>query len=214
MDQPAPRQRTPRRKAESTVGTKERLVSAGVSLFTRQGLTATGIKQILDTADARFSSLYHHFPGGKDELAAACVTRASHEVGARIEANLTAHPLVEAVAAFYEATAAGLVASDFRSGCPVGTPAAETCTLAAPVAGAVAEAFADWEGALTRGLLAHGWPEDEAGATASVLLSLFEGALLVARAGRSTAPLDAAARHSCAIVGSRADPTGAAARAS
>jgi TetR/AcrR family transcriptional regulator, lmrAB and yxaGH operons repressor len=164
------------------------------------------MKDILGASHVVAGSLYHHFPGGKDELAAACVARASRQVGDRIEANLVGRPLVEAVRTFYAAAAAGLVASDFRAGCPVGTPAAETCTLAAPMADAVAQAFTGWEGALTRGLLAHGWPEDEAEATASVLLSLYEGALLVARAERSTSPLDVAARHSCAIVAARPDP--------
>jgi len=185
---------------------RTRLLDATTTLLADRGYHGTGMKDILEASHVVAGSLYHHFPGGKDELAAACVTRASREVGARIEANLAAHPLVDAVRTFYEAAAAGLVASDFRSGCPVGTPAAETCTLAAPMASAVSAAFTDWQGALTRGLLAHGWPEDEAGSAASVLLSLYEGALLVARAERSTAPLDVAARHSCAIVAARADP--------
>jgi AcrR family transcriptional regulator len=43
---------------------RDRLLTAGTHLIARQGLAATGIKQILDQADAQFSSLYHHFPGG------------------------------------------------------------------------------------------------------------------------------------------------------
>jgi TetR/AcrR family transcriptional repressor of lmrAB and yxaGH operons len=78
--------------------------------------------------------------------------------------------------------------------------AAEAAILGEPVAAAVAGAFTGWEAAIGRGLCAHGWPEDEAASTASLLLALFEGALLVARAERSTAPLEVAARHSCALV--------------
>jgi len=179
---------------------RTRLLEATTALLADRGYHGTGMKDILGASNVVAGSLYHHFPGGKDELAAACVARASHEVAARMEANLRARPPVEAVRAFYAASAAELVASDYRRGCPVGTPAAETRTLAEPVAAAVAGAFVDWEGAITRGLLAHGWAEGEARATASVLLSLYEGALLVARAERSTAPLEAAARYSCDIV--------------
>ena len=55
--------------------TRDRLVQASAALLQRQGLTGTGIKQILAEAGAPFSSLYHHFPGGKDELAAAAIRR-------------------------------------------------------------------------------------------------------------------------------------------
>ena len=67
--------------------TRDRLVEVSATLLQRQGLTGTGIKQILAEAGAPYSSLYHHFPGGKDELAATAI-RAS---GARYQA------LVEAV---------------------------------------------------------------------------------------------------------------------
>jgi AcrR family transcriptional regulator len=63
--------------------TKERLLKAGAQLFGRQGLAGTGIKQILAEAGAPFSSLYHHFPGGKEELAAA--------VGPALRASCTAN---------------------------------------------------------------------------------------------------------------------------
>jgi len=185
---------------------RTRLLEATTALLADRGYHGTGMKDILCASQVVAGSLYHHFPGGKDELAAACVARAADEVAARMEANLSSRPPVDAVRAFYAAASAALVATDYRSGCPVGTPAAETRTLAGPVAAAVADAFVDWEGALTRGLESHGWPEDEARATASVLLSLYEGALLVARAERTTAPLDVAARHSCAIVAARPDP--------
>ena len=179
---------------------RTRLLEATTALLADRGYHGTGMKDILGASGVVAGSLYHHFPGGKDELAAACVVRASHAVTERIEASIGSRPLEDAVEAFYAASAAALLASDFRSGCPVGTPAAETRTLAEPVATAVADAFHNWEAALTAGLLAHGWPPDAAASTASVLLSLYEGALLVARAERSTRPLDLAARHSRAVV--------------
>ena len=49
---------------------RERLVEAGAELFGRQGYHGTGIKQVVDAARAPFASLYHFFPGGKEELGA------------------------------------------------------------------------------------------------------------------------------------------------
>src|ERR1700682_2445420 len=60
------------------------LVDTAAVLFRRQGYAATGVNQILDTADVKGGSLYHHFPNGKQELAAAVVD----SVGAGIERQL------------------------------------------------------------------------------------------------------------------------------
>lgn len=49
------------------------LIESAAVLFRRQGYAATGINQILATADVKAGSLYHHFPDGKAELAAAVV---------------------------------------------------------------------------------------------------------------------------------------------
>jgi TetR/AcrR family transcriptional repressor of lmrAB and yxaGH operons len=190
---------------------RTRLLDATTALLADRGYHGTGMKDILTASGAVAGSLYHHFPGGKDELAAACVRRAAEDIASRIEHNLATRPLGEAVDAFYEASAEALRESGFRNGCPVGTPAAETATFAEPMADAVSDAFNVWHAALARGLRAHRWPDDEAEQTASLLLSLFEGALLVARAERSTAPLEAAARHSRALVepvSSRSRPWG------
>ena len=49
------------------------LVDTAALLFRRQGYAATGVNQILETADVKAGSLYHHFPDGKQQLAAAVV---------------------------------------------------------------------------------------------------------------------------------------------
>ena len=75
LDRPSnPLGRPPQRGTRRDVNdTRQRLVQASAALLQRQGLPGTGIKQILADAGAPYSSLYHHFPGGKDELAAAAI---------------------------------------------------------------------------------------------------------------------------------------------
>ena len=48
-------------------------MTTAASLFRRQGYAATGLNQILDQAGVKPGSLYHHFPRGKQQLAAAVV---------------------------------------------------------------------------------------------------------------------------------------------
>ncbi len=49
--------------------TRQRLVTAGADLFRHQGYAGTGVKQIVTAAQAPFGSMYHHFPGGKEDSA-------------------------------------------------------------------------------------------------------------------------------------------------
>jgi AcrR family transcriptional regulator len=49
--------------------TRDRIVTATAELFRRQGYNGTGLKQVTQAAGAPVGSVYHFFPGGKDELA-------------------------------------------------------------------------------------------------------------------------------------------------
>src|ERR1700738_2478205 len=49
--------------------TRERLLRAGERLFRAQGYSGTGLKQLASEAEAPWSSMYHFFPNGKEQLA-------------------------------------------------------------------------------------------------------------------------------------------------
>ena len=49
--------------------TKDRLLRAGERLFRAQGYSGTGLKQLASAAQAPWSSMYHFFPDGKEQLA-------------------------------------------------------------------------------------------------------------------------------------------------
>ena len=66
------------------------LIETAALLFRRQGYSATGVNQILEAADVKAGSLYHHFPDGKQELAAAVVDRAGADIEARLRTCWTA----------------------------------------------------------------------------------------------------------------------------
>src|SRR5580700_7348459 len=86
--------------------TRQRLVDASAALFQRQGLTGTGIKQILSEAGAPFSSLYHHFPGGKEELATAAIGASGARYQALVEAVWDEAPdVMSSVAAVFASAA-------------------------------------------------------------------------------------------------------------
>src|SRR5271154_639369 len=74
--------------------TKERIVESSATLFRRQGYTATGVKQIVADAEAPFSSLYHFFPRGKDELAGEVIRSAGLFFQQLVESVFDASPNV------------------------------------------------------------------------------------------------------------------------
>jgi len=201
MDQPAPRRRTPRRRAESTVGTKERLVSAGVSLFTRQGLTATGVKQILDTADARFSSLYHHFPGGKDELAAEVIARSGADYQHLVEQVWDSQAdAVSGVREVFDGAADVLEASDYADVCLIATIALEVAGTNEELRLATADVFDAWVDSASSRLTAAGASAGDARTLVHTVIALLEGSFLLCRTTRSTDPMRDAARIAANLV--------------
>jgi TetR/AcrR family transcriptional repressor of lmrAB and yxaGH operons len=169
---------------------REAFVRAAAGLMRRQGYAATGLKEIVVASGAPRGSLYFHFPGGKEELAAEALTRAGSELERAMRALLAGHEqLGPALAALVDVLAAGLEHSDFADGCPVATVALETSASSEPVRAAAQAAFAAWLAVIEERMLEAGLAPQRARQRALLVLSAVEGALVLARAQRSTAPL-------------------------
>jgi TetR/AcrR family transcriptional regulator, lmrAB and yxaGH operons repressor len=168
------------------------LLDAAARLFRRQGYAATGINQILELAQVRAGSLYHHFPDGKAELAAAVVDTVGSGIGALLRKLLAAGgPVADIMDRWVETMAANLSA-DERDGCPIEPIATESVTASPVVRAASARVFADWITAVADRLRADGWSAGDAEQTARAVISLIEGALLVSRVAGEPSALHAA----------------------
>lgn len=114
-------------------------------------------------------------------------------IGGLIEAGTRADDPLEAVDAFFELWRDRLVDSDFRGGCPIVAVAVETNDDAPHLARSAATVFTAWRDALAGLLIQHGLPEERGKRLAAFIIAAVEGAVIMCRAERSTAPLDAAA---------------------
>ena len=85
--------------------------------------------------------------------------------------------------------AADLERSDYKEGCPIATTALETAAQSEALGAASRGAFQKWELEIKRGLFRFGMSAGDADLTATMVLCQIEGALLLARAYRSTEPL-------------------------
>src|SRR5258708_26004728 len=54
----------------------DRLIDGAIRLVAQRGLQATSFAEVLELTGAPRGSVYHHFPGGKDQLVGAAVDRA------------------------------------------------------------------------------------------------------------------------------------------
>ncbi|MFZ1162642.1 TetR/AcrR family transcriptional regulator [Mycobacterium sp.] len=168
------------------------LIDTAATLFRRQGYAATGLNQILEEAAVKPGSMYHHFPRGKQQLAAAVVDGA----GAAIEQLLRRFlagglPVADIVDRWVDLLVAGLTA-DRRDGCPIEPIATESVHASALVREASARAFTGWCRAIEERLCADGWSAVEAESVAVAVISLIEGALILSRIAGDAGPLTAA----------------------
>lgn len=176
------------------------LVDTAALLFRRQGYAATGVNQILETADVKAGSLYHHFPDGKQQLAAAVVDSVGADIERRLRGFLDSGlPVADIVDGWIDLMASGL-ASDERDGCPIEPIASESVSASPQVRAASARAFGDWCRAVADRLRADGWPGAEADRTALAVIALIEGALILSRIVGDPAALDAAKAASRTLV--------------
>ncbi|MEO8701044.1 MAG: helix-turn-helix domain-containing protein [Kofleriaceae bacterium] len=179
------------RAIEPTKGerTRKKLVEATAALLRRQGYHATGLSAIVEESGAPRGSLYHYFPGGKDELAIAALEAASAEWRVRIDKAVEhASDLGAAIHAIVTLLADDLEASHWDNGCPVAAVALESPSESVRLT--VAAHYTGWQRDVTMHLVKRfGLVEPVAAQLATVALAAIEGALLLARVQRTREPL-------------------------
>jgi AcrR family transcriptional regulator len=189
---------------------RDRMVRAAVELFRERGYAATSFGDVLARSGAPRGSIYHHFPGGKEELAAEALRRYTAASVRALRAAVDSGSAVDAVRAFVTASRDALVASDYRQSCPIAGVALDLMPADNPLAGYVAEAFTRWREVLRDALARDGVPAARAASLAALVVAGAEGALLLGRADRSPAPVDAAAdelvAHIAAVVREHGPP--------
>jgi len=173
--------------------TRERILDASRVLFARRGYAGTGIKQILAEADAAFASLYHFFPGGKDQLAAEAIRTSGAMYQQLVEGVLDAAPdLLTGIIDCFAGAAETLRATGYADACPIATVALEVASTDETLRQATADVFASWITALTTRIVSVGVDEATATELAISTIALLEGAFVLSRTLRSTVPMTAA----------------------
>ena len=173
--------------------TKERIIDVSAELLRRQGYAGTGVKQIVAAAQAPFGSIYHHFPGGKEELGAAAIRRSGALYELLIPEIFDPAPdLVSAVRLFFEGAAAHLEESEYEDACPIATVALEVSSTSETMREACAGVFESWIAAGLPRFTAAGLDQATSRTLVIGMIAALEGAFVLARATQSTEALHVA----------------------
>jgi AcrR family transcriptional regulator len=179
--------------------TRQRIVEAGAELLRVKGYTGTGVKEIVAAAEAPFGSLYHHFPGGKEQLGEAVILWSGAMYGQLGPLIFDAAPdVVTGVRMFFAGAAEHLEETGWTDACPIATVALEVASTSEPMRLATARVFTSWIDGLVPRFAAAGVDDERARELAITMICGLEGAFVLARSWQSKEPLlvagDVAAR--------------------
>lgn len=170
------------------------MVRSAASLIGAHGATATSFSDVLADSGAPRGSIYHHFPEGKQQLTEEAVRWTADRVLAHQRTCPATSPQ-EVLDWFVGMWRRVVLASDGAAGCVVAGVAVDTDAAAGAVMTVVRSAFRSWVELLRDQYTAAGVPADRAEPLAVATLAGMEGALILCRAERDVAPLDAVAEQ-------------------
>jgi len=182
---PADRRRSPARA---------RMVRSAATLIRERGIHGTGLRQVVTHAGGPRGSFGRFFPGGKTQLVTEAIDVALVDLFGDLERTLgEAETFPEAISVIVTPWRRLLVDHDFALGCPL---AATICDAADndSLRTHVSEWLTRWRAPVADAYTRFGASQAEAEAHATVLLAALEGALMLARAQRTTEPLDTVER--------------------
>jgi AcrR family transcriptional regulator len=174
---------------------RERMVESAYELFREHGYTGTGFREINARSGVARGAIYHHFPGGKTELGEAVIAHAGQEVREALELAAADDDPRQLVATFIEGWIKHVEAHGFRAGCSIVAVISESHPDAPSLDRAGAEAFASWADVFETSLRRSGVRRARARRLSSLIVASVEGAVLLARAERSSRPLESVGRE-------------------
>lgn len=171
-------------------GTRQRMLDSAVLLLRERGAAGVTVDAVLAHSGAPRGSVYHHFPGGRNEMVLGAVRLAGDYISAMVAeaaAEGDVRLMVERLVAFWKRS---LAKTDYRAGCPAAAMAMDGRDVIPDAAEVVREIFARWQDGIANALSANGVEASRAQRLATVVVSAIEGAIILCRAHRDLGPLD------------------------
>jgi TetR/AcrR family transcriptional repressor of lmrAB and yxaGH operons len=168
--------------------TKRRMLTTAAEVLRERGAAGVTIDEVLTRSGAPRGSVYHHFPGGRNQILIEALAYAGDSMTSAID-DAASHGPMALLREFVDLWEDVLRESDFAAGCPVAAAAICATDEDPRMASDAAHIFERWRVALTRSFAADGFDDGEAGALATTMLAATEGAVILCRSLRSPQPL-------------------------
>jgi AcrR family transcriptional regulator len=184
--------------AKPEPGPRERMVFSAAQLIRREGVAATGLRDVVAHAKAPRGSLQHYFPGGKEQLVNEAVDWGGRFAASRVDRFVAAmaHPSPSRLfAAMVRQWTDEFRTVGYRSGCPLAAATADCADTVESTRAAIADGFAAWRRPVAGALRGMGVPARRSAPLATLMISALEGAILIARAERDVRALTTVARE-------------------
>jgi TetR/AcrR family transcriptional repressor of lmrAB and yxaGH operons len=182
---------------------RDRLIAAMTDALRRRGLHGIGLTELLQAAQAPKGVLYHHFPGGKTELAIAAIDHVVERMTTGLDKLLATTPdPLQAMRRWIGGATARLQDTGFEAGCPLATVALESRPEDEALREALARAFERVRERIAQGLTHAGLPAERALGLAALIVAAYEGGLLQSRVAHSVEPIQRATDTLLALLAS------------
>ena len=174
---------------------RERMVYSAVQLVRTRGVTGTGVRDVVEHANAPRGSFQHYFPGGKDQLVGEAVLWAADYAAERVRAyrrsarNPTPAGLFAHMARWWKHD---FTERGYERGCPLMAAGADLVGTDSAVNAELHAGVDRWETAVAEELTAMNVPPRRARRLATLMISTLEGAIMLARLRGDVGPITTA----------------------
>jgi TetR/AcrR family transcriptional regulator, lmrAB and yxaGH operons repressor len=171
---------------------REQMIEGALALLAQQGLQSTSFSEVLKLTKAPRGSIYHHFPGGKDELVGEALKLLEKRTIKSIQALDSTDPerIVEGFLGLWRYL---LTTYNFSTGC---SAVAVTVATNSPELLKRSESiFESWQKILSKKFIKAGLAPKQSAGFATTLIAASEGAVVMARAAKSMEPFERVSTH-------------------
>ncbi|HEY2775890.1 MAG TPA: TetR/AcrR family transcriptional regulator [Candidatus Binatia bacterium] len=166
------------------------MIRSAIELFREHGYSGTGLREINAHSGVARGAIYHHFPGGKAELAEEVLVATGQMVKQGLAMLASSGDAVAMLDGFVAAWKQNLAATGYRAGCSVVAIVAESRRDAPQLARTAARVFASWNTVIAGVLARQGVKRAEARRLATLTVSSIEGGVILCRAAGEARALD------------------------
>ncbi|RDI43314.1 TetR/AcrR family transcriptional regulator [Nocardia mexicana] len=167
---------------------KQRMLLAAVELMSEQSAAAITIDEVVARSGAPRGSVYYHFPEGRSQLITEALDLAGVMMNTAIAQGFTGDPAA-GIAHIVDYWIRILTHKDFAASCPITSAAIGGSTVDPELVPQAHAIFHTWQELICAELERAGIAKSRTPALATMVVSSIQGAVVLSRAQRDTAPL-------------------------